>query len=83
MALPKNSIRFYFRNKEALVAAVGGWLPYLTNDSRLIMTIKQVRSGDFSVCFVTGMSSDGTVDPTGKRSFGVQPTILPAPTPGG
>ncbi len=49
--------------------AVGGLLPYLSEGSHLTMTIRQVKSGDYSVYFVTDTSSDAIVDPMEQRSY--------------
>ena len=49
--------------------AVGGLLPYLNEGSHLTMTIRQVRSGDYSVYFVTDTSSGDIVDPMELRNY--------------
>lgn len=48
----------YFRNKTDVVAYVGGMLPHLDKSSAWTMTIKQVRSGDYSVQTAIDESSE-------------------------
>lgn len=50
----------YLKSKAAVVEYVGGMLPHLDKSSAWTMTIKQVRSGDYSVLIATDELSDDT-----------------------
>lgn len=64
--------RKYCRSKADVVEFVSGLLPYLELDLRLTMTIKAVRSGDYSVYIAT----DGSLDDTVTQSYSDVPLSI-------
>lgn len=69
MVLRPRIITKYLKTKDKVVEYVGGLLPFLERDLRLTMTIKQVRSGDFSVYIATDESSGVIETPSYLRKL--------------